>query len=222
MNNLSFDGALPIDNSISFGSYCPIDLSGSNKDLDSFDTTSSSEWEAYVESHLQKNKAKVAYGGYLEVRNLYDRSDYFQAVDAESKRNIHLGIDYWCEASTHVCAIFDGTVHSFKNNTNYGDYGPTIILEHQENGMKFYSLYGHLSLASIESITVGDKIGKGENFAQLGDAAVNGDYAPHLHFQIIKDLQGNYGDYPGVSSKKNLEFYSKNCPNPLNYIKKNA
>ena len=26
-------------------------------------------------------------------------------------------------------------------------------------------------------------------------AEVNGDYPPHLHFQIINDLQGNFGDF---------------------------
>jgi hypothetical protein len=35
-----------------------------------------------------------------------------------------------------------------------------------------------------------------------------------LHFQIINDMQGKKGDYPGVSSKKELAFYKKNCPDP--------
>ena len=220
MNKLLFEGVLPIDNNISIESYCGIDLSGNNKDLDLFDTTSSSQWEEYVNAHLKENGAKVAFGGYLEVRNLYDRSEYFQAVDEASKRNIHLGIDFWCEAGTNVCAILDGKIHSFRDNTNYGDYGPTIILEHEDKGMTFYSLYGHLSFASINGIAVGDAVRKGQPFAKLGDSSVNGDYAPHLHFQIIKDLQGNYGDYPGVCSISTLSFFKENCPNPMNFIKK--
>ena len=43
---------------------------------------------------------------------------------------------------------------------------------------------------------------------------MNGDYAPHLHFQIIKDVQDFVGDYPGVCSKMDLEFYKKNCLDP--------
>jgi murein DD-endopeptidase MepM/ murein hydrolase activator NlpD len=27
---------------------------------------------------------------------------------------------------------------------------------------------------------------KGQQIATLGDSAVNGDYSPHLHFQVIK------------------------------------
>ena len=78
----------------------------------------------------------------------------------------------------------------------------------------FYTLYGHLSLNSIEKISIGDTFNKGETIAVLGDPTINGDYAPHLHFQIINDLQGNDGDYPGVSSLENLSFYKSNCPDP--------
>jgi murein DD-endopeptidase MepM/ murein hydrolase activator NlpD len=108
----------------------------------------------------------------------------------------------------------DGKVHSFKNNNNLGDYGPTIILEHKLNNHVFYTLYGHLALESIESIKVGDLFAKGQQLALLGDSSVNGDYAPHLHFQIIKDIDVNFGDYPGVSSKTKLAYYLENCPDP--------
>ena len=56
---------------------------------------------------------------------------------------------------------------------------------------------------------------QGDEIAQLGDSSVNGDYAPHLHFQIIKDVQKNLGDYPGVCSLNKLDFYKENCPNPM-------
>jgi len=105
-------------------------------------------------------------------------------------------------------------VHSFKNNTNFGDYGPTIILKHRIENIEFYTLYGHLSLESIENLNVGQTFKQGEQIATLGDAKVNGDYPPHLHFQIIKDMQDYVGDYPGVCSKQDLEFYMQNCPNP--------
>lgn len=213
-------GVLPIDSEISFDQYCRIDLSASNPDLKTFDVSSSSAWEDYVLLVLKRNNAKVAYGGYLEIRNLYDRSDYFQSMSEDDKRNIHLGVDFWCNAGTNVCAFLDGHVHSFANNRNYGDYGPTIILEHILGEEKLYSLYGHLSEASIETLKIGQRIKKGQNFATLGTSEVNGDYAPHLHFQIIRDLQGNFGDYPGVSSKKNLEFFKVNCPDPFSLIQK--
>ena len=100
------------------------------------------------------------------------------------------------------------------NNTNYGDYGPTLILKHKIEDELFYTLYGHLSLASIERIKVGVEVKQGEQIATLGTTEVNGDYPPHLHFQIIKDIQDYKGDYPGVCNQMDLEFYRGNCPDP--------
>ena len=61
---------------------------------------------------------------------------------------------------------------------------------------------------------MGDIVKKGERIATLGLPPINGDYAPHLHFQIIIDMEGKVGDYPGVCSEKTLPFYKSNCPDP--------
>src|SRR5690606_21758756 len=113
-------------------------------------------------------------------------------------------------AGTSVLAPLDAKVHSFKNNEGLGDYGPTIILEHQIENETFYTLYGHLSLESIENLTVGTFFKKGEQIATLGNSAVNGDYAPHVHFQIIKNMEDKWGDYPGVCNTNDLNFYIEN------------
>ncbi|MCR8666384.1 peptidoglycan DD-metalloendopeptidase family protein [Aestuariibaculum sp. M13] len=194
--------------------YVAIDLSETNTVLDQVDVSSSEKFSQYIESYLTSNKADVAFGGYLEPRNIYKRSLHFNQEDNLTERNIHLGIDLWCSAGTAVQAALDGEVHSFKNNTNFGDYGPTIILKHQVAGIEFYTLYGHLSLESIENLKEGEKVKQGECIAALGEPKVNGDYPPHLHFQIIKDLQGSEGDYPGVSNIRDLDFYMTNCPDP--------
>ena len=194
--------------------YVALDLSKSNKSLQNVDVSSSEHLEKYINDYIAQSHAKVAYGGYLETRAIYQRSTYFKDSNPETERNIHLGLDLWIAAETPIYAPLDGVVHSFKNNTNYGDYGPTIILKHCINDVEFHTLYGHLSLASITNLKVGQTFKKGSQIASLGDASVNGDYPPHLHFQIIKDLQGNLGDYPGVCSKLDLEFYKFNCPDP--------
>lgn len=203
-----------LDTSISIKDYIAIDLSKENKELQLFDVSSSNAWEVYINNYLEKSDKKVAYGGYLEHRNLYERSAYFSSQKVDEQRNIHLGLDLWCPAETNILATFDGVVHSFKDNTNFGDYGPTIILEHTIENEKFHTLYGHLSRASLQNIEIGQSVKQGDVIAQLGDARVNGDYAPHLHFQIIKDLQGNIGDYSGVCSVKDLEFYKQNTIDP--------
>ena len=193
--------------------YVPLNLSVTNTDLQNIDVSASAQLEAYIVKYIRKHQAAVAYGGYNETRAIYKRSNYFNA-NKETERNIHLGIDLWCDANTAVFTPLDATVHSFKNNTNFGDYGPTIILKHVVNKVCFYTLYGHLSVNAITNLRVGQSFKQGEQIATLGDASVNGDYPPHLHFQIIKDLQGFEGDYPGVCNKKDLDFYLENCPDP--------
>lgn len=213
LNTISSKPLHVLDSVIPKDKYTPIDFSELNQTLNTIDVSSSSKLAEFVNNHLKTHNAQVAYGGYLEVRTIYKRSEHFNK-GAEEERNIHLGIDLWCDAETHIYSPLAGIVHSFKNNTNYGDYGPTIILMHNINGVEFYTLYGHLSLASIQNLNVGQLFFEGEQIASLGDASVNGNYPPHLHFQIIKDLQGYKGDYPGVCSKTDLEFYKANCPDP--------
>ena len=123
-------------------------------------------------------------------------------------------MDLWIKAGTSVLAALDGTIHSFQNNTALGDYGPTIILEHTIENSTFYTLYGHLDLNSLVGKEVGQIVKKGEIIAKLGASPINGDYAPHLHFQIINNIQGKIGDYPGVCSKNEVAFYLENCPDP--------
>ena len=203
-----------IDKSIPKSEYIAIDLSETNTDLQKFNISSSQDWKTYIANYLKKHNKTVAFGGYIEKRGIYNRSDYFNNPNPETERNIHIGLDLWIAAGTAVLAAFNGEIHSFKDNTNFGDYGPTIILKHNIEGLEFFTLYGHLSRESLTHLKIGAKVSQGETIAYLGKAEVNGDYAPHLHFQIIKDLQENFGDYPGVCSLKNLEFFKENTVNP--------
>ena len=198
---------------IDYSDYITLDLSESNEFLKSQNLETASDYEIFIQNYLDKNNAKIAYGGYKEVRNLYKRSSVFNNSNYE-ERNIHIGLDLWINEKAPVYAALDGKLHSFQNNVSHGDYGPTIILEHNLNGFTFHTLYGHLSLDSLKNKTIGDEIKQGTQIATLGLPPINGDYAPHLHFQIIIDMENKKGDYPGVCNWKDLDFYSKNCPNP--------
>lgn len=203
-----------LDASIPLDKYCFLDLSKSNAQLQQVDVSSSSALQTYINNQIKNNKSMVAFGGYNETRNIYQRSDYFNQTNPEAERNIHIGLDLWLAADSPVFAPLDAKIHSFKNNANYGDYGPTIVLEHKVDGVVFYTLYGHLNVSSIADLRVGQVVKQGEQIATLGDATVNGDYPPHLHFQIIRNIQDYKGDYPGVSNKLDLQFYLENCPDP--------
>ena len=203
-----------IDPAISQEHYVGIDLSETNSELDGINISSSEAFAEFLNGFFQKSSRKVAFGGYLEVRKLYQRSALFVAPEGEPNRNIHLGIDLWSPAGTSVLSALEGKVHSFRDNTAFGDYGPTIILEHQSGNQNFYTLYGHLSRSSLQDLKTRQEVVKGEKIGTLGNTAENGDYAAHLHFQIIRDLQGKKGDFPGVASREELDFYLDNCPDP--------
>lgn len=201
-----------LDASITIREYTPLDLSVDNKVLEGIDLTDPLACQEYIDSVLARENARVAYGGYLERRNLYSGNAAFS--EGEERRDVHLGVDFWAVAGTAVLAPIDGEVHSFKNNGLKGDYGPTIILRHTIKGVVFHSLYGHLSFESLDGLYKGKPFKKGEVLATLGRPEVNVNYAPHLHFQLILDLQGMKGDYPGVCRVSELAFYQANCPDP--------
>lgn len=177
-----------------------------------FDNTQA--FTQYINDKLSAANVRFGIGGYNEHRTVYSRSAVFNAPNSGEPRRLHLGIDIWGKPLTPVKAPLEGIVHSFANNDAYGDYGPTIILSHQLEGSSFFTLYGHLSLASIKNLQEGQRVKKGDIIGEFGIPAENGSWPPHLHFQIIKDMQGYKGDYPGVCAYSEREVYLANCPNP--------
>ena len=111
-------------------------------------------------------------------------------------------------------APLDGVVHSFAFNNNESDYGATLILTHQLEGVWFHTLYGHLSLNSLKNLSEGATILAGEVIAEFGMRFENGNWPPHLHFQLIVDMLGWRGDYPGVCRYSERDRWLANCPDP--------
>ena len=188
-----------------------IDLSGTNPALAQLDVVDTAAIEAYIQQELIKNRAVGAIGGYMENRALYLRSTVFAG---EEHRTLHLGIDIWLPAGAPIYAVLPGVVHSFADNANFGDYGPTIILEHQHEDVSFFSLYGHLSRTSLQGLYEGKAVEAGEEIATLGNEAENGNWPPHLHFQLMLDMDERKGDFPGVAAPSKRGYYELLCPDP--------
>ena len=170
---------------------------------------------AHVDRLMAASGARIGIGRYDEPRLVYV-TELFRHPNNwhDENRTVHLGIDLFCEAGAPVYAPLDGTVHSAANNAVPGDYGPTIILEHLVNGgtVRFFTLYGHLSVESLEGMVPGRQVGKGERIAWLGKRSVNGGWPPHLHFQVIADILGRAGEFPGVASPGEREIWLSVCP----------
>lgn len=192
--------------------YLILDFSASNPDLNHLDLTNTAAFTDYVFSRLRAAGAVVGVGGYNEHRTIYRRSHHFG--QSKEPREVHLGIDFWADAGTPVFAPMDGVVHSFQDNAHFGDYGPTIILEHDMPTGKLYSLYGHLTRESLSGLFDGNPVKAGEKIAEVGPYPENGDWPPHLHFQLMTDMLGLRGDFPGVCSRADREKFLAICPNP--------
>src|SRR5262252_2550652 len=158
----------------------------------------------------------VGVGRYDEARLLY-ASPLFAPGGALTgeRRAVHLGMDLFAEAGAQVFAPIEGEVYAFACNPAPLDYGHVIILKHRTpGGHAFYTLYGHLSAESLEGLSVGGPVAKGEKIASLGSPCENGGWTPHLHFQLITDLLDSDCDFPGVCRASQREVWRSFSPDP--------
>jgi murein DD-endopeptidase MepM/ murein hydrolase activator NlpD len=190
----------------------PLDFTVDNKSLSPDEIADTESFAIWIKATLRQHGARYGIGGYGEHRTLYARSKHFDA--GEEPRRLHLGIDIWGPAGTKIMAPLDGVVHSFGFNNNDSDYGATLILTHNLGDIGFHILYGHLSLNSIKNLYEGQHISKGDVIAEFGMRFENGNWPPHLHFQMILDMEGWKGDYPGVCKFSERERWLANCPDP--------
>jgi len=192
------------------------DLSVGSSELAGVDLTDMHALGRVLFGRMEREGAAVGLGRYDEPRRLY-ASDMFAggAGPLEERRTLHLGIDLFAPAGSPVHAPLAGTVHSACDNAGALDYGPTIILRHEvADGLVFYTLYGHLSRESLRGLEPGRAVAKGERIAGIGALEVNGGWPPHLHFQVVADLVGCGGDFPGVARPSERELWLSLAPDP--------
>ncbi|MEH6763691.1 MAG: aminotransferase class III-fold pyridoxal phosphate-dependent enzyme [Aequorivita antarctica] len=174
--------------------------------------------EFKLKQYRKRHPKTILLNGFLEARPFYTTEAFkSEGNNGPQYRTVHLGTDFWIPAKTPVHAPFDGTVKIIHHNNYDKDYGPMLILEHNFKGGKFYSLYGHLTLMSLEILKVGQKVKQGDRIAYIGKASENGNWAPHLHFQLILDLLGNNENFNGVALPTKVSVWKSICPNP-NFI----
>jgi murein DD-endopeptidase MepM/ murein hydrolase activator NlpD len=150
------------------------------------------------------------------------------------RRTVHMGIDLDAAVGTKVYSFSDATVHAAGYNSDLGDYGNVIVLEHvlppQEDTTvgegedrqqvapqplrKLYALYGHLDGPSIRGMTVGKHIRKGQLLGRMGDIHENGGWhMPHVHFQLSVHPPVTH-DMPGAVSLQDRPRALLEYPDP--------
>jgi 4-aminobutyrate aminotransferase-like enzyme/Ser/Thr protein kinase RdoA (MazF antagonist) len=187
-------------------------LSDNFKDLDLF--------ENKIKYLQQQNLDKIISGGYLEPRQLYNTENYKRECNnGIESRTIHLGVDFWVGEGTEITNLFDGIVDTISIDKNEKGYGGLIIIKHKINDFSFYTLFGHLSTNKF-NYNVGDFLKKGALIGIVGNKIENGNWVPHLHFQLLLSKLNYRQDFPGVSYYSEIEIFKSLCPDP-NLIFKN-
>lgn len=159
---------------------------------------------------------RIWLGYYHEPRLIYAEPAFRNGPwKASDRRTVHLAVDAFTDTGTPMYAPLRGEVFVAENRTGHLDYGGVIILRHETpEGDAFYTLYGHLDPEFMDRLTVGQTIEKGELFCRLGDATMNGGWAPHVHFQLAMTTEGIEADWPGVGDPDEMYLWRAICPNP--------
>jgi 4-aminobutyrate aminotransferase-like enzyme/Ser/Thr protein kinase RdoA (MazF antagonist) len=194
----------------------PLDLSVSSQWVGHQWELANLEHFQYKLSLLQNQEPhRIIAGGYLEPRTAYTSPAYDKPGNSGTEsRTVHLGIDLWVDPGTPVHALFDGEVVTAVNDKGDKEYGGLIILKHLVRGIEFFSLHGHLSPESLDLTTPGKSIKKGDCIGEIGNYPENGNWAPHLHFQLMLSTLGYENDFPGVAYPNEQEVWRSICPDP--------
>ncbi len=197
------------------GGATVLDLSVASPLLDGRDTDDTPAFTRRVRDAMAEAGARVGIGRYREPRGFY-LTDAFAGRSSElpERRTVHMGVDLFDVPGTEVHAPLDGVVLSVHDNAARLDYGPTVVLEHHAPDGPFWTLYGHLERASVAELSEGARVAAGDVIARVGPPPENGDWPPHLHFQILADLLGNRHDFPGVAAPREEEAWASFCPDP--------
>lgn len=165
---------------------------------------------------MREKGVPVGIGRYDEARLLYSAPAFATGEHpTDERRTIHLGIDLFVAPGSPLYAPLDGTVYCLANNAADKDYGPLIILQHAtDDGHSFYTLYGHLGEESLAGLALGQPVARGQRLGQVGAPLANGNWPPHLHFQLITDLLDLDRNFPGVALASQREVWRSLSPDP--------
>jgi 4-aminobutyrate aminotransferase-like enzyme len=209
--------ASPLDLDLRAVPIAVLDLSVSSPLLSSDpDQNTEPQLTPRIEAAIARTGAQIGLGRYDEARYFCTSPAFATGISFNAEyRTVHLGIDLFVPPGTPVYAPLGGTVYAFADNNTPQDYGPVILLQHSgENHPTFYTLYGHLDRESLNGISLGQRIEKGERLAAIGESRTNGGWTPHLHFQIITNLLELETDFPGVARPGQRNVWLSLCPDP--------
>jgi murein DD-endopeptidase MepM/ murein hydrolase activator NlpD len=180
---------------------------GEHPDMPAFSNRAFDAWFA-------AKGVRYGLGSYGERRSVYATAQFADAASPE-RRTVHTGIDVFAPAGTPLYAPLPGTVLHVTYNADPLDYGHTLIMAHELDGIPFFTLYGHLAGTLPGLLHRGQTVQAGQLIGHLGDWHENGGWAAHVHFQIMSDmLEQTGGNFFGVGHHSLWDVWQDICPDP--------
>ena len=163
---------------------------------------------------LRTTGASIGINGYDEARAFYTSAAFAGPSPLSETRTIHMAIDLTLPAGSPIYAPLAGVVSGFEDALDRLDYGPVIVLRHMAGDTPFYTLYGHLSRESLAGLRIGQPIARGARIGWIGAAPINGDWWPHVHFQVITDMLDIACNFNGSALASQREIWRSISPDP--------
>ena len=192
-------------------SYQPVNHSAIEKPR--FPTDNNISLSDKLESFIQPTASGTIFSGtYGCVRNNGRR--FHEGIDIKSLQRNRKN-----EPKDKILATLSGKVAYINHNPQDSTYGRYIVLEHQECGLTFYTLYAHLSEIN-HTIKINSSVRSGQILGIMGHSSSSNipRARAHLHFEVGMRLSD--GDTFGAWYKSQ-KFSTPNkhgCWNGMNLV----
>lgn len=90
----------------------------------------------------------------------------------------HTGLDLFGNPGTNIVAVYRGKV---VQAINAGSYGNHVVIEHNYNGLKFYTLYAHMTAGSLK-VKTGQEVQQGQVLGVIGETG--NAFGIHCHLEV--------------------------------------
>ena len=105
----------------------------------------------------------------------------YRAAPCGACSSLHQGLDFNPGMGAPIGAVAAGTV---RVSGIYFSYGETVIIDHEVDGRKVSTLYGHM-IPGSSPLEVGDRVEPGQFIGSVGSSGVS--TGAHLHLEVLMD-----------------------------------
>ncbi|HVT52489.1 MAG TPA: aminotransferase class III-fold pyridoxal phosphate-dependent enzyme, partial [Dongiaceae bacterium] len=174
--------------------------------------------EALWNERAAAEQVTLGIGPWGEDRPVYTAAAFQSRLAEGERRSMHLGLDLFLPAGSALHAPLSGKIVDLFASDVPQDYGHAVLLEHTpETGITFYSLWGHLSAATLEGLKVGATVEPGKIFAWMGAPAENGGWQPHVHLQLLTYRPARAADVIGAGEPRYRSVWAELFPDPAGF-----